>query len=424
MRSSSIIFLTLATLCAGAVADDNWTQFRGPNAQGRSSARGLPLDLANPANIRWRTEVHGRAWSSPVVLGDQVWLSTAAPDGKELWALCVDRDSGRIIHNLKLFDIANPQYAHPFNTYASPTPAIEPGRVYITFGAPGTACVDTATGRIIWTRTDFECNHFRGAGSSPVIFEDLLLMHFDGSDHQFVVALDKHTGRTVWRTQRSVDFQDLNPEGKPRLDGDLRKGFSTPVIATVDGRPQMISLGSMACYGYDPRTGEEIWRVEYRGCHSGSPTPVLGEGMVYVCMGLPRGELWAIRLGGRGVITDTHVAWKVTRDIPTRSSPVLVDGNIYMVGDDGLVSCIDAATGRHLWRHRLRGQFSSSPIYADGRIYLFAENGQITVFEHGPQYKALSESRIAEGFMASPAVAGGAVYLRSRTALYRIEAGP
>ncbi len=424
MRSSSIIFLTLATLCAGAVADDNWTQFRGPNAQGRSSARGLPLDLANPANIRWRTEVHGRAWSSPVVLGDQVWLSTAAPDGKELWALCIDRDSGRIIHNLKLFDVANPQYAHPFNTYASPAPAIEPGRVYITFGAPGTACVDTATGRIIWTRTDFECNHFRGAGSSPVIFEDLLLMHFDGSDHQFVVALDKHTGRTVWRTQRSVDFQDLNPEGKPRLDGDLRKGFSTPVIATVDGRPQMISLGSMACYGYDPRTGEEIWRVEYRGCHSGSPTPVLGEGMVYVCMGLPRGELWAIRLGGRGVITDTHVAWKVTRDIPTRSSPVLVDGNIYMVGDDGLVSCIDAATGRHLWRHRLRGQFSSSPIYADGRIYLFAENGQITVFEHGPQYKALSESRIAEGFMASPAVAGGAVYLRSRTALYRTEARP
>jgi outer membrane protein assembly factor BamB len=424
MRSSSIILLTLATLCAGAVADESWTQFRGANAQGRSSARGLPLDLANPANIRWRTEVHGRAWSSPVVLGDQVWLSTAAPDGKELWALCVDRDSGRIIHNLKLFDVANPQYAHPFNTYASPTPAIEPGRVYITFGAPGTACVDTATGRIIWTRTDFECNHFRGAGSSPVIFEDLLLMHFDGSDHQFVVALDKHTGRTVWRTQRSVDFQDLNPEGKPRLDGDLRKGFSTPVIATVDGRPQMISLGSMACYGYDPRTGEEIWRVEYRGCHSGSPTPVLGEGMVYVCMGLPRGELWAIRLGGRGVITDTHVAWKVTRDIPTRSSPVLVDGNIYMVGDDGQVSCIDAATGRHLWRHRLRGQFSSSPIYADGRIYLFAENGQITVFEHGPQYKALSESRIAEGFMASPAVAGGAVYLRSRTALYRIEAGP
>ena len=147
-----------------------------------------------------RPPIHGRAWSSPVVLGSQVWLTTATPDGKELFAVAIDKDSGKILFDLKLFDVATPQYAHPFNTYASPTPVAEAGRVYVTFGSPGTAAIDTATGKVLWTRRDLECNHFRGAGSSPILFRDLLLMHFDGSDVQYVVALDKRTGRTVWKT--------------------------------------------------------------------------------------------------------------------------------------------------------------------------------------------------------------------------------
>ena len=219
-------------------------------------------------NVAWKTAVHGRAWSSPVILGNQVWMTTATPDGRELFAVALDRDSGKIVFDLKLFDVATPQYAHPFNTYASPTPVIEPGRVYVTFGSPGTAAIDTKTGKVIWERRDFECNHFRGAGSSPILFGDLLLMHFDGSDHQFVVALDKRTGKTVWRTPRSIDFQDLGPDGKPKADGDFRKAFATPQIVMVEGRPVMVSVGSKAVYGYDPLTGKELWRVIERGSHS------------------------------------------------------------------------------------------------------------------------------------------------------------
>ena len=242
-----------------------WPQFRGPEGTGHTASTGLPLTWAEGKNVVWKTAVHGRAWSSPVILGNQVWMTTATPDGRELFAVALDRDSGKIVFDLKLFDVATPQYAHPFNTYASPTPVIEPGRVYVTFGSPGTAAIDTKTGKVIWERRDFECNHFRGAGSSPILFGDLLLMHFDGSDHQFVVALDKRTGKTVWRTPRSIDFQDLGPDGKPKADGDFRKGFATPQIVMVEGRQVMVSVGSKAVYGYDPLTGKELWRVIERG---------------------------------------------------------------------------------------------------------------------------------------------------------------
>ena len=253
-----LLALVLSTLPLHA----QWPQFRGPDGTGNApSRRSCRSTWGEDKNVRWKTAVHGRAWSSPVILGNQIWMTTATEDGRELFAVALDRDSGKIVFDLKLFEVATPQYAHPFNTYASPTPVIEPGRVYVTFGAPGTAAIDTKTGKVLWERRDFECNHFRGAGSSPIIFGDLLLMHFDGSDHQFVVALDKRTGKTVWRTDRSIDFQDLNPDGKPKADGDFRKAFSTPQIVTVDGRPVMVSIGSKAIYGYDPRTGQELWRA-------------------------------------------------------------------------------------------------------------------------------------------------------------------
>jgi outer membrane protein assembly factor BamB len=263
---SALVLSTLVLRFAPLHAQ--WPQFRGPDGTGHAPSADPPLSWAEGKNVRWKTAVHGRAWSSPVVLGDQVWMTTATEDGRELFAVALDRDSGKIVFDLKLFQVATPQYAHPFNTYASPTPVIEPGRVYVTFGSPGTAALDTKTGKVIWERRDLECNHYRGAGSSPILFGDLLLMHFDGSDHQYVVALDKRTGKTVWRTPRSIDFKDLGPDGKPKAEGDYRKAFSTPHIVTVDGRPILVSLGGKATYGYDPRTGEELWRIEERGSHS------------------------------------------------------------------------------------------------------------------------------------------------------------
>src|SRR5881392_826368 len=251
-----ILSLTSATVLAlSAWASEDWPQFRGPNGDGRSDSRDLPLIWSESENAKWRTPVHGKAWSSPVILDDQVWLTTATEDGRELFVVCVDRGTGRILRDEKIFEVETPQFCHPFNSYASPSPVIEAGRVYVTFGSPGTACLDTKTGQKIWERTDFVCNHFRGAGSSPVIFNNLLLMNFDGSDFQFVVGLNKQNGQTVWRTPRSVDYGDLDRNGKPQADGDFRKAFSTPVIADFGGGPVMLSLGSKAFYGYEPGSG-------------------------------------------------------------------------------------------------------------------------------------------------------------------------
>ena len=269
---------------------------------------------------------------------------------------------------------------------------IEAGRVYVTFGSPGTAAIDTKTGKVLWERRDFECNHFRGAGSSPVLFGDLLLMHFDGSDHQYVVALDKHTGKTVWRTPRSIDFQDLNPDGKPKADGDFRKAFATPQIVTVDGRPIMVSLGSKGVYGYDPRTGEEIWRVVERGSHSGSTRPVAGHGLVFVPMGFDAAQLLAIRPDGKGDVAASHVAWRFGKGAPSKPSILLVGDLIFMVNDGGIVGALDAKSGEMVWRGRIEGTYSASPIVAGGRIYAFNEDGKTTVLEAGREFKVLAEN--------------------------------
>jgi outer membrane protein assembly factor BamB len=378
--------------------------------------------------VRWKTPVHGKGWSSPIVLGGRVWMTTATPDGKELFVVAVDKATGRIEVDKKLFDVPNPQTAHDFNSYASPTPvgerslsAREAPRVYVTFGSPGTAAIDAATGAVIWTRRDLECNHYRGAGSSPILFRDLLIMHFDGSDVQYVVALDKRTGKTVWRTERSVDFQDLGPNGKPKAEGDFRKAFSTPQIVDVGGRPIMISLGSKALYAYDPKTGEEIWRLVERGSHSGSTRPVAGHGLVYVPMGFDAAQLLAVRPDGKGDLTAASIAWRLPKGAPSKPSILLIGDAIFMVNDGGIVASVDARTGDSIYRGRVEGTYSAAPLFAAGRIYVFNEDGKTTVLDGGKEFKVIAENFLEDGFMASPAVDGKALFLRTRTHVYRIE---
>ena len=413
------LLLMLASL--RGQADGHWPQFRGPDGNGHSAARDLPLNWSETQNVVWKAPIHGRGWSSPVIYGGQVWLTTATADGRQLYALCLDRETGRVVRELKLFDVARPQYVHPFNTYASPTPVIEPGRVYVTFGSAGTACIDTKSFRVIWERRDIECNHFRGAGSSPILYRDLLVMNFDGSDRQFVIALDKRTGKTIWRTERSIDFQDLGPDGKPAAEGDLRKAFATPHVTLVNGRPELISLGAKAAYAYDPLTGRELWRVEERGQHSASTRPVIGHGLIFYPTGFSNGQLLAVRLGGSGLITDTHVAWRVKRGVSNKPSILLIDDLIYMINDTGIASCVEAKTGDVVWQQRVGGEYSASPVYADGRIWLFSEEGKTTVLKPGRKFELLAENQLGDGFLASPAIAGRAFYLRTRTHLYRVE---
>jgi len=427
-RIGFVAWLSGAWWASGA--EEPWPQFRGPRGDGTSHATGLPVQWSEQENVRWKTPIHGRAWSSPVVWGSQVWLTTATEEGEQLFALCVDAESGTILHDLKLFQVDDPQFAHRFNTYASPTPVIEEGRVYLTFGSSGIACLDTTTGKLIWERRDFVCNHFRGAGSSPILYQDLFLLNFDGSDHQFVVALNKRTGQTVWRRDRSIDFKDLDAHGKPELEGDLRKAYGTCHVTILDGRPTLLSQGAKAVYGYDPLTGAELWRVEERTSHSASSRPLAGFGLVFAATGWASGQVIAIRPGRAGEVIDANaqanaasqlqIAWKTKRNVPKKPSLLLLDDLLYGIDDNGVATCWEAKTGTVVWNERVGGNYSASLLGAERRIYCFSEEGKATVLAAGRAFRKLSENLLDDGFMASPAVAGQALVLRTKAALYRI----
>ncbi len=400
--------LSTTTLAGG----DSWPEYRGPHANGHSDAHDLPLTWSAEENVRWQTKVFGQGWSSPVVWKDQIWMTTATDDGKELYAVCVDRTSGSIVHQPKVFDVEEPEKIHTLNTYASPSPVIEEGRVYVHFGTYGTAALNTQSAEIIWTRRDLRLTHRTGPGSSPIVHGELLVFHCDGADVRYVIALDKQSGDTVWKTPRSNDVSHRPPPH--------HKAFSTPIVATVDGEAQLISTGAHAVMGYDPRDGREIWRVRYDG-FSNVSRPLQGHGLFFINTGYEQAQLLAIKEGGRGDITESHIAWRRKQGIPKKPSPLLIDNLIYLVTDNGIATCIEAKTGDLVWRERLPGEYSASPIYADGRIYYFNQDGDTIVVQPGRTYKHLATNHLAPGFMASPAVAGGAFYLRTKTHLVRVE---
>ncbi|MCW5558201.1 MAG: PQQ-binding-like beta-propeller repeat protein [Verrucomicrobiae bacterium] len=417
---------------ASQAADDvQWTEFRGPRGDGVTTSTGLPLQWSETQGVKWKTPIHGRAWSSPVIWDGQVWVTTATEDGRRLSAIAVDRDTGKVIHDLELFEVETPQFAHKFNTYASPTPVIESGRIYVTFGSPGTACLDTRTGARLWERRDFVCNHYRGAGSSPILHQGRLFLNFDGSDHQFVVALDAATGKTVWQVNRGIDYKDLGPDGKPESEGDWRKAFATCQVAVFDGREQLLSQGAKAMYGYDPRSGAELWRVEERTSHSGGTRPAVGHGLLYVPSGWSQGQVLAIRPGGDDEVLDANeaaasdarlsIVWRSKRNVPKKPALTLVGDLLYGLDDNGVATCWEAATGAVVWNERVGGNYSASPIAGDGRLYFCSEEGKTVVVAAGREFKKLAENHLEDGFMASPAVSGKALYLRTKSALYRVE---
>jgi outer membrane protein assembly factor BamB len=422
--------LLLAALTFGLVtASAEWPDFRGPRGDGHVSAPGItkpvgfPLRWSETNNIKWKTEIPHRGWSTPVVMGGQIWLTTATPEGHDYFAICVDKENGKILFNEKVFHTDNPEplgNGASMNCYATPSPVIEPGRVYVHFGSPGTACLDTETGKVIWKRNDLPCRHYRGASSSPVLFENLLILTFDGADLQYVAGLDKRTGKTVWKTNRSVAWNDENAPGPYAKDGDLRKAHGTPLVATVAGKPQLISVGAKASYGYDPRTGSELWRVEYND-FSSAPRPVFDHGIAYLVTGFTKKEFLAVKTDGHGNVTDTHIAWKLNKNVPKYSSPLLIDGLLYLAAEESFITCVEAATGEVVWNERIGGKYAASPIYADGGLYFFSQEGTTTVLKPGRSFEILATNKLDGGFMASPAADGKAFYLRTKTHLYRVE---
>lgn len=422
--------LFVALALSGPPARADWPEFRGPRGDGHVSAPGdkkpigLPLQWSETSNVKWKTAIPHRGWSTPVVMGGQVWLTTATVDGHDFFAIGVDANTGKILFNENVFHSDNPESlgnGASMNCYATPSPVIEPGRVYVHFGSFGTACLDTTTGKVIWKRDDLRCRHYRGPSSSLVLFENLLILTFDGVDLQYHVALDKRTGKTVWQTNRSVAWNDEHETSAMVRDGDWRKAHSTPLIVTAAGKLQMLSAGAKAAYGYDPRTGKELWRVQYTDW-STAPRPLFEKGVAYIVTGLRKKELLAIRTDGQGDVTDTHVAWRLGSRVGKYASPLLVEGLIYTAADESFITCLEAATGQVVWTERIGGKYAASPVYADGRLYFFDQAGTTTVLKPGRTFQVLATNTLANGFMASPAVSGKAFFLRTRTDLYRIEA--
>ena len=404
----------------------DWPEFRGPRGDGHvlAPAGGLPLHWSETNNVKWKTEIPFKGQSTPVVMNGQVWVTTATEDGHDFYALGLDAKSGKVLFNEKLFHSDNPEplgNGSSMNCYATPSPAIEPGRFYAHFGSFGTACLDTRTGQVLWKREDLPCRHYRGPASSVVLFENLVILTMDGADLQYHVALDKQTGKTVWKTDRSVAWNDENVPGQMAKDGDLRKAHSTPLIATVAGQPQMFSPGAKAAYGYDPRSGRELWKVQYSDW-SVAPRPLYHEGLAYIVTGLTKRELWAVKTDGQGDVTDTGVVWKLKTHVGKYASPILVDGLIYTAAEESFITCLEAASGQTVWTERVGGKYAASPVYADGRLYFFDQGGATTVIKPGRALEVLATNTLAAGFMASPAVSGRTFYLRTKTHLYRVEA--
>jgi len=408
-------WLAIPVLTHHAWAATPWPEFRGVTGDGVSQEHNLPVEWNESRGVAWKTAIPGKAWSSPVIWDDLVWLSNATEDGTRLSAMAVARDNGRIVHDITLFEITAPQFCHPFNSYASCTPVIERNRLYLHYGSAGTACLDTESGKILWTRQDLPCDHFRGPGSSPIIHGDLLIVALDGFDLQYVVALDKETGKTMWRKDRNIDYGTT--------DGDAKKAYPTATVIRSQGREQVIIPSAGATIAYDPTSGEELWRVRHGGMNA-SARPLFAHGLVYINTAAGGMKFLAVRPDGTGDVTSTQIAWKSSQGTGSRSSQLLLGEKLFLIGDAGTASVLDAVSGKALWQKRLSGEFSASPILADGRIYASNQGGDTFVLSAADPSTVLATNTLDDGCMASPAVFDAAIYLRTKTHLYRLGKRP
>jgi outer membrane protein assembly factor BamB len=406
-----LLVLLLIAWASALVQAEDWPQFRGPTGQGHATERGLPLEWSETRNIIWKTPVPGLGWSSPAVANGRIWLTTVV-ESKErrgrvsasLRALAFDVATGRELVNVEVFHLDDAGYVNPKNSRASPTPIVDGDRIYVHFGAEGTAAL-SPSGDILWTtHLRYESQH--GNGGSPTLYRDLLIVNCDGNGGDaYVIALDTATGKTRWKTPR-------------RRPAD--QAYSTPLIITVGQQDQLVSVGAYRAAAYEPLTGQEIWRVSYGDGFSNVPRPVFGQGLVFIATGFQTPALMAVRPDGKGDVTRTHVTWTITRGAPYTPSPLLVGNDLYYVSDTGVLSLADATSGQIVWQQRLGGNYSASPVFVDGRIYFQSEEGITSVIAPGREFKRLATNRLDGATLASMAVSNGSFFIRSQSHLYRI----
>lgn len=408
------LVVLLCVVCVSEAQSADWPQFRGPGGQGHSDATNLPVTWSETENVTWKVPVAGLGWSSPAIQGNQIWITSAVDEGKKLHAIALDRATGKTLHDVTVFEISEPGPVHSKNSHASPTPLIESDRVYVHYGAHGTACLKT-DGTVVWKTQELKHNHRHGPGGSPVIFEDLLILNCDGSDIQFVVALDKNTGEIRWKKKREHIGED-------RLTGksNVPMAYTTPLLTEINGTIQLLSSGADSIVSYNPVNGEEYWWFRYDG-YSNVPRPVVGKGLVFISSGYDRPEFYAVKVDGSGDVTESHLGWNMKKAAPLNPSPLLVGDELYLVSDNGIATCLDAVSGTQHWQERIGGNFSASPTLADGKIYLLDEEGKTTVIAPGKKYEVLATNTLEGRTLATPAMVDQAIFLRTDTHLYRIE---
>jgi outer membrane protein assembly factor BamB len=426
MNSKSILFfnfflgsMLLISNPAGSQSSD-WTHFRGSRSNGLAETENIPLKWDDSV-IKWKRAIHDRGHSSPVVFGSQIWVTTAKDDGKELYAVCLDFNTGETIFDIKIFTPDEVDEKNQLNTYATPTPCIEKGFVYVHYGNSGTACINTSNGTIVWKNSDFKCKFVQGAASSPILYKNLVILHYEGVDVRYLVALEKSNGKLVWKSDRPADpYKPLTEIGK--------KAYITPLIINVKGRDLLISNGSAVCIAYDPDTGNEIWRV-VDGAESTVAMPITENGVLYWYTGFmvdtdgsKYTDFLAVNPDGQGDITATNFIWKKRDGLALNQmlTPVIKDGLIYTLTTRNIMMCIDAKTGDEVWSKHVTSNFNASPVYINGNIWFFSAKGEILVIKAGRKYEVVAQNKMDSGIWSTPAVLRNSMILRTQKYLYRI----
>ncbi len=406
-------------LCTSFAAAADWSEFRGPEKQGQASAVGLPAEWSPNfnKNVLWKAALPGIGWSSPVVIGDRIYLTTAVPVGgqekpvvdRSLRALCVSATDGKVIWDKEVFTqvAATSPNIHRKNSHASPTAIFENDRLFVHFGHQGTACLNAKDGSIVWSTREFAYQPVHGAGGSPVIEGDLLIFNADAQSDPVVIALDKVTGKQRWKFARVSD-------------ASRKFSFCTPLVIEVNGKRQLITPGSGVVNALDPATGAEIWKVRYDQGYSVVPRPVSAHGMVFIATGYDKPTVLAIRVDGSGDVTDTHVVWKLEKYAPHNPSMVVVGDELYLVADNGILSCLNAKTGAAYYQERCTGPISASILSADGKLYLQDEKGLGVVVKPGKTFTVLAKNDLAERSLASYGVVGDDLLIRTEQHLWRV----
>ena len=413
----SILGISLCSLFCLAACDsvqaENWMRFRGPTGQGLSNETNLPVTWSATENVKWKTSLPGKGWSSPIVFEDQIFLTASTEEGVSCQVICLNRKDGSVnwtteVHRQK------PGPMRKQNSYATPTPVTDGKHVYSVF-YDGTIIAVDFSGKIVWKNSEIDFFSLHGLGASPIVANGQVIMPFDGSSRDetqigwkvpwekaVVLSVDAEDGTVRWKGQR----------------GKSRVGHVTPIL--VDNNSQVISAGGDRVQGFDLDTGSRIWSIYSQG-EGVTPSPVVGNGLLYTSSGFEAPTLRAIRLGGKGDVTSTHIAWEQKSGVAALSSLLYIEPHLYSISRDNILHCLEAASGEIVWRQRLDGTYSASPVYADGRIYLLSAEGETLVLRPGAKYEEIATNDLGETCYASMAVSQGNFFIRSAQHLYCIE---